>query len=195
MSIELRVLSQDWLVQRKGRTYLSAGYLELNLATGGGDQLRELLADAAEEAQAVVLGEGLEEVLDGGVAGAGLLGELGDDVGLVLGGQGRGRQDGGELGILLEEGAELGDGVGGGIEGGGLGGGRVLVIDAECVSYFPPRVPFPRFVNWSFRRGSKSAQLIAERPIPPKIPSCGRSTRVPEQWHRCHRGRRQPWGA
>jgi hypothetical protein len=31
-------------------------------------------------------------------------------------------------------------------------------------------VPFPRFVNWSFRRGSKSAQLIAERPIPPKIP-------------------------
>ena len=40
---------------RGGSTYLSAGDLELNLATGGGDQLRELLADAAEEGRHVFL--------------------------------------------------------------------------------------------------------------------------------------------
>ena len=50
-------------------SYLSAGNDELNLAAGGADDLGELLGDAAEYAEAVVLGEGGEEVLDGVVGG------------------------------------------------------------------------------------------------------------------------------
>lgn len=107
-------------------TYSSAGNVHLNLASCSGHQGTELLADATEEAKSVVLGKGLEEVLDGIVLGTGLLDELLDDDGLVLNGQGRGGEDGGELGVVLEESAELGEGAGGGIEGRGLDGGRVL---------------------------------------------------------------------
>lgn len=108
------------------KTYLGAGDGDLDLAAGSGDDGGELVADAGQEAQAVVLGEGLEEVLDRLVAGAGLLGELLDD-GLLVGlGQGRRREDGDQLGVLLEEGAEVGEGRGGGIEVRGLDGGSVL---------------------------------------------------------------------
>lgn len=107
-------------------TYSSAGNVHLNLASCSGHQGTELLADASEETKSVVLGKGLEEVLDGVVLGTDLLDELLDDGGLVVIGQGRGREDGAELGIVLEETTELGDGAGSGIEGRGLDGGRVL---------------------------------------------------------------------
>lgn len=108
-------------------TYSGAGDGELNLAAGGAHDLGELLGDAGEEAEAVVLGESGEEVLDGLLgAGAGLLGELGDDGGLVLGGQGGRGEDGGQLGVLGEDGVEGGQGLGRGVQGRGLGGGGVL---------------------------------------------------------------------
>lgn len=109
---------------------LGRGDGHLDLAAGRRHDLVELFADAAEEAEAVVLGEGLEEVLEGGAVAAGLLDELGDDGGLVLGAQGRGRQDAGELNILLDDGAEVGEGLGRGLEGRRLGSGSVLIIDA-----------------------------------------------------------------
>lgn len=112
---------------KEKKTHLSAGDLELDLTTGSRGELGELLADAAEQVEAVVLGEGVEEVLDGGAAGACLLGELGDDgrlVGLV---ERRGGEDGGQLRVLLDQVAQGGEGLCGRVEGRRLGGGRVLV--------------------------------------------------------------------
>lgn len=83
-------------------TYGSAADSHLDLATRGSHQLGKLLRNTLEDAQAVVVGQGLQEVLDG-LAAAGSLLELGDDGGLVGIGESRGAQDGGELGILLDE--------------------------------------------------------------------------------------------
>lgn len=87
------------------------------------------MADALEETESVVLGEGLEEVLDGGAAAAGLLDELGNNGGLVLGAQGRGGEDGVELGILVRNGAEGSEGLGGRVESRRLGRSSVLNKD------------------------------------------------------------------
>jgi hypothetical protein len=51
-------------------TYLSGSDGHLDLTTGSGHDLAELLADTTEDAKTVVLGEGIEEVLDGGRVGA-----------------------------------------------------------------------------------------------------------------------------
>ena len=108
--------------------YLSAGNHHLDLAAGGAHELAELAANAGEEAEAVVLGEGGEEVADGLARGAGVLLELGDDGALVGGREGRGLEDGDQLGVLLDQAGEGGDALGGGLEGGGLDGGRVLLL-------------------------------------------------------------------
>ena len=89
-------------------------------------QLAELLAHAGQDAQAVVLGQRLQEVLDGLALHAGGLLELGDDGALVGGGQRRRGQDGRQLGVLLQQAVEAGEGLGGGLEGGGLDGRGVL---------------------------------------------------------------------
>lgn len=108
------------------KTYLSAGNSELDLTTGGRDDGGELVDDTGDETESVVLGEGGQEVLDGLVLGVDLLDELIDD-GLLVGiGEGRGLQDGDELGVLLDESAELDEGIGGGIDAGSLDGGSVL---------------------------------------------------------------------
>lgn len=107
-------------------TYSSAGNGHLHLATSRRHDGAELLADAAEEAKSVVLSQGLEEVLDSVVLGTSLLGELLNNSRLVSVGQGRGRQNGRQLRIALDELAELGEGAGSGIEARGLDGGRVL---------------------------------------------------------------------
>lgn len=113
------------------KTHLGAGDGHLNLATGSRDNLAKLVNDAVQETQSVVLGEGVEEVLERGTAGAGLLDELGRDGRSVGGGQRRSGQDGDQLGVLLDDGAQLGELLGGGIEGGSLGGRGVLEIDAR----------------------------------------------------------------
>ena len=111
---------------RDSDPYLGAGNHHLNLAAGGADELLELGDDTGKETEAVVLGEGVEEVLDGLALDASGLDELGNDGGLVGGAQGRGGENGRELGVLLDEVGEGGDGLGGGIEARGLDGGSVL---------------------------------------------------------------------
>lgn len=110
----------------KLKTYLSADDGHLNLTTGSGHDGAELFADAGEEAQSVVGGEGVEEVLDRLAAGAGLLDELLNNGRLVLLAQSRGAEDGSELDILLEDGGELGEGLGRCVEAGSLDRRRVL---------------------------------------------------------------------
>jgi hypothetical protein len=114
-----------------GKPYLGAGDHHLDLAAGGAHELAELAADSGKEAQTVVLSEGGEEVLDGLARGAGVLLQLGDDGALVGGGQGRGLEDGDELGVLLDQAAEGGEALGGGLERGRLDGGRVLFSKAK----------------------------------------------------------------
>lgn len=99
------------MILSRRTTYSSAGDSELNLAPGSTHQLAELGADTLEKSQTVVLGESVEEVLDGVglVLATGVLLELSDDGGLVLGGEGRCLHDVGELWVLdidLREGAE-----------------------------------------------------------------------------------------
>lgn len=108
-------------------TYLSRGDNQLNLALGGGDELGKLLADAGQDAEAVVLGEGGEEVANGVVGTAGLLLELGDNGRLVVGAEGGSVEDGDELLVLLENGLELRQGLGGRVDGRRLDGRGVLL--------------------------------------------------------------------
>lgn len=108
------------------RAYLSAGNDHLDLAAGGAHELAELGDDTGEESEAVVLGEGGKEVLDGLARSTGALLELGNDGALVGGGEGGSLEDAGELSILSEEVAEAGDALGGRLEGVGLDGGSVL---------------------------------------------------------------------
>jgi hypothetical protein len=111
--------------------YLRAGNHHLDLTAGGAHELGELGADAGQEAQAVVRGEGGEQVLDGLASGADALLQLGDDGGLVGDGQGRGLEDGDQLGVPLHQVAEGDEALGGGLEGRGLDGGRVLFIEPK----------------------------------------------------------------
>lgn len=108
--------------------YLGAGNVELDLAAVGAHELGEVLGDGLEQAEPVVLGEGLEEVLDDAflVLAADQLLQLGDDLLLVALGEGRGGENLGELRVLLEDVVQVLEGLGDGLEGGGLGGSGVL---------------------------------------------------------------------
>lgn len=125
------------MILSRRTTYSSAGDGELNLASGSTHQLAELCANTLEKSQAVVLGERVEEVLDGVglVLTTGVLLELSDDSGLVLSGEGRRLHDVGELWVLnvdLREGAE---GLGHGLERLRLHGSSVLwEVDVSIVT-------------------------------------------------------------
>lgn len=114
-------LLDDLGVERAG-----GGDGHLDLTAGGAHEGGELLADALEDAEAVVLGQGLEELLEGLVGDAGGLLELADDLLLVLDGEGGRGQDLLQLRVLLEGGLQVLHGAGDGLEGGGLGGRGVL---------------------------------------------------------------------
>lgn len=93
-------------------------------------QSSELLADTVEGTETVVLGKGLEEVLDDtGLVGTGDLGELLDDGLLVSVAESGGTEDVDELLVGLEGLAESGDGAGSLVESRRLGGGSVLFTD------------------------------------------------------------------
>lgn len=115
----------------KESTYRSARDRHLNLSTGGAHQLGELGAHASEQRKTVVLGQCIQEVLDGRAAGASVLLELGDDGRLVAGSQRRGLENSGQLGIPLDQAAQLAQRAGGRLEGRGLDGGRVLLIGVK----------------------------------------------------------------
>lgn len=88
---------------------------------------RELVTDAVELTQAVVLSEHGEEVLqDTALVGTDELLQFLDNGRLVAGGEGGGADDGGELAVGLEGVAEDGQCPGGLIEGGGFHRGDVL---------------------------------------------------------------------
>lgn len=89
-------------------------------------QSAELLAHTLEQTQTVVLSQGRQEVLDNLALVAGQSEELLHDLLLVGDGQGRGRDDGRQLAVSLEGGAQAGEGASGLVQGGGLGGGGVL---------------------------------------------------------------------
>jgi len=112
--------------RKLGSPYLGASNNKLNLAAGGAHELGELGDDAGEETETVVLGQGGEEVLEGGAGSTRGLLELGNDAALVGGSQAGGAEDGDQLGVLLDDGAELLDRLGSRLEGRGLDGGRVL---------------------------------------------------------------------
>lgn len=102
-------------------------------------ELLKLVTDTAQDAEAVVLGQGSEEVLHGGVVGASLLEELGDNLALVLGRQSGCVQDRGELGVRLELLAEGVEGLCGRVERGALGCCGVLCAGWLCQSVLPER--------------------------------------------------------
>lgn len=133
-------------------SYLSAGDDEFHLAARGADDLGKLVGDALEEAEAVVRGQGGEEVLDRlvGSAAQGLL-QLGHDgalVGLIQRGR---RQDGSQLGILSVQAVDGVQRPGRGLEGGRLHGRRVLDCVVKKITHalarqgFPLRMPHSSF--------------------------------------------------
>lgn len=90
-------------------------------------QSLELLNHAFQQTQSVVLSESTEKVLENvALVTAGNLLQFLDDLLLVANGEGGGVQDRGELGVLLEDFAELCKGLGDLVEGGGFGRGSVL---------------------------------------------------------------------
>lgn len=103
----------------------SRGDDSLDLAALGAHQDIVLLDDAANQAETVVVGQDLEEVLDG-LVGAGGLGDLGNNeiLGVALE-NGRG-QDGDQLGVLGQDALEDLEGLVGGLQALGLCGRRVL---------------------------------------------------------------------
>lgn len=101
------------------RTYLGTRDNHLDLSTRGAHDLGELVADALQDAQSVVLGQRSQEVLDGlvGARGAQRLLQLGYDGALVAGGQGGGAEDGHQLLVLGDEVTEGAQGLGSRVEG------------------------------------------------------------------------------
>jgi hypothetical protein len=88
------------------KPYLSTGNNQLNLSPRGAHELGKLGTDTRKQVEAVVLGEGGQEVLDRVDRGARALVQLGDDGALVGRREGRGLQDRDQLGVLLQQVAE-----------------------------------------------------------------------------------------
>lgn len=109
-------------------TYSSRGDDELDLALVSAHEDAELFSSALEDAQSVVLGEGLEEVLDGValVLHTDALLDLGDNLRLIRGAERWSSEDLRKLAVLLEDGRQVLEGLGGAVKGVGLGCGRVL---------------------------------------------------------------------
>jgi hypothetical protein len=106
-------------LQNLGIESLSTGNGHLHLAPRSRHDLGKLVADATQQAEAVVDSKGVEEVLDSGTTRAAcLLGQLGNDVGLVRGGQRRRGQNGRQLGVPRDDGAQVGEGFRCRVEGG-----------------------------------------------------------------------------
>ena len=113
---------------REGKTDSCASNSQLDLSSSSTHQLAELLANALQETQSVVVGEGGQKVLDCVVLvrAPGVLLQLGHDLGLVFGTESWGIQDGRQLGIFGVYVVQGTDCFCDGIEGGTLHGCRVL---------------------------------------------------------------------
>lgn len=168
--------AESAVVERRG-----AGDGELDLAPVCAHQLAELLDNTLQSTQPVVVCQCLEQVLhDAFLVLSEVLLELGNDLLLVRDGESGSGEDGGELGILLEDGGERLKGLGGGVEGVGLRSGRVLYV-TKIVS---------RVLRAPLRAGRAGLVSLEgwERPI-------GHVRDVPERWRRCRRCQRAQRGA
>jgi hypothetical protein len=89
----------------RASTYRSTGNEHFHLSFCGAHQSAEFVTHALEQAEAVVLGQDGEEVLDcaGLVGAAGVLFEFGDDLGLVGVGECGRVEDGLEFGVGFDD--------------------------------------------------------------------------------------------
>lgn len=95
----------------------------------------ELLTDGLQNTQPVVLGQGGQEVLqDVTLVSTSDLLELLDDGLLVVGREGRGTDDGGELAVSLQGLTKGSEGLGGLVKSSRLGGSSVLLSSSLLVN-------------------------------------------------------------
>lgn len=141
--------------KNKNKTYLSAGNVQLNLALVRAHQSAKLLDNTLQQTQSVVLSKRGKEVLEDfalvGAAGNSL--QLLHDLLLVAHGQSGGVEDDGEFGILFEDVAERGEGLGNLVEGRGFGRGsvlRIVLISKKNKHSFSLRLQLPVFHPVSF---------------------------------------------
>lgn len=136
-------------------------------------QRPKLLHNALQQTQPVVLRQRVQEVLEDAVLVSGSATgnplELGHDLLLIRGGQGRRVQDGSQLGVLLENGAQLRQGLGDVVEVGSFGGRSVLIS-----SFSPNSISIA-----SFRR--KHTRALAYVPSTPYSGTGGRTSCAAEE--------------
>lgn len=135
----------------------------------------ELLANALQNAQPVVLSQGVEEVLeDVTLVTARELLELTNNLLLVRSREGRGADDRGQLAVRLQGLAEDSEGPGGLVEGRGFDGGSVLFIATIaliqfgatfCLSNFSWFSCFFFFLRDRINGEGKLSQAIHEKSI------------------------------
>lgn len=122
----------------------------------------ELLANTLQNTQPVVLGQGVEEVLeDVTLVTARELLELSNDLLLVSSREGWGADDRGQLAVRLQGLAETSEGPGDLVEGRGLDGGSVLFIATTALISFDATLSFSNF-SWSSCFFAKSDQRRGE---------------------------------
>ena len=115
-------------ISQINKTYLSTVNGKINLTTVSTHESTELLANSLQNTQPVVLGQGGQEVLqDVTLVSTSDLLELLDDGLLVVGGEGRGADDGGELAVSLQGLTKGSEGLGGLVKSSRLGGSSVLL--------------------------------------------------------------------
>lgn len=83
--------------------YCSTRDSQLNLSLRRANQFRELLTDAFQKSQSVVIRKGVQEILDrvALVLASGMFLKLGNNRGFVCAGERRRHHDGGQLRILV----------------------------------------------------------------------------------------------
>lgn len=127
-------------------THLSTGDVQIDLTTVSTHKGIELLANTLQNTQPVVLGQGVEEVLeDVTLVTARELLELSNDLLLVSSREGRGADDRGQLAVRLQGLAETSEGPGDLVEGRGLDGGSVLFIATTVLISFDAMLSLSSF--------------------------------------------------
>ena len=144
-------------------THLSTGDVQIDLTTVSTHKGIELLANTLQNTQPVVLGQGVEEVLeDVTLVTARELLELSNDLLLVSSREGRGADDRGQLAVRLQGLAETSEGPGDLVEGRGLDGGSVLFIATTALISFDATLSLSSFFLVFFVFFAKSDQRRGE---------------------------------